>query len=187
MTARAGPLPEAAAHLCAGRQPELRQDDAVQPAHRLQPACGQFPGRYGGPQGRRHQGPPGSDRHRPAGHLLHVPLLQRGDRHARDSSSTSTHRHHQHCGCYQHRAQPVPDDAAHGAGHPHGAGAEHDGRGARQRRHHAQVNKLEEMLGIPVVPISAAKNEGIDELSNMPSCGALPGAAGPHRLLHGRQ
>ena len=26
------------------------------------------------------------------------------------------------------------------------------------------VNQLEEMLGIPVVPISAAKNEGIDEL-----------------------
>ena len=26
------------------------------------------------------------------------------------------------------------------------------------------VNQMEEMLGIPVVPISAAKNEGIDEL-----------------------
>lgn len=28
----------------------------------------------------------------------------------------------------------------------------------------ARVNELEEILGIPVVPISAAKNEGIDEL-----------------------
>ena len=27
-----------------------------------------------------------------------------------------------------------------------------------------RINKMEEMLGIPVVPISAAKNEGIDEL-----------------------
>ena len=26
------------------------------------------------------------------------------------------------------------------------------------------VNQMEEMLGIPVIPISAAKNEGIDEL-----------------------
>lgn len=29
-----------------------------------------------------------------------------------------------------------------------------------------QINRLEEMLGIPVVPISAAKNEGIEELVN---------------------
>ena len=26
------------------------------------------------------------------------------------------------------------------------------------------VNQMEEMLGIPVIPISAAKNEGLDEL-----------------------
>ena len=26
------------------------------------------------------------------------------------------------------------------------------------------VNQMEDMLGIPVIPISAAKNEGIDEL-----------------------
>ena len=30
-------------------------------------------------------------------------------------------------GIYQHRAQPLPDDAAYGAGHPHGAGTEYDG------------------------------------------------------------
>ena len=29
-----------------------------------------------------------------------------------------------------------------------------------------RINKLESMLGIPVVPISAAKNEGITELIN---------------------
>ena len=52
------------------------------------------------------------------------------------SSSAKSDRHHQHRGRDQHRAQPVPDDAAHGAGYPHGAGPEHDGRGARQRRHH---------------------------------------------------
>lgn len=30
------------------------------------------------------------------------------------------------------------------------------------------VNGMESMLGVPVVPISAAKNEGVDELINMP-------------------
>ena len=37
------------------------------------------------------------------------------------------HGHHQHRGCHQHRAQPVLNDAADGAGHPHGAGTEYDG------------------------------------------------------------
>lgn len=31
---------------------------------------------------------------------------------------------------------------------------------------YVHLNKMEELLGIPVVPISAAKNEGIDELVN---------------------
>ena len=35
---------------------------------------------------------------------------------------------------------------------------------ARKRRLHPTSTRLEEMLGIPVVPISAAKNEGVDEL-----------------------
>lgn len=26
------------------------------------------------------------------------------------------------------------------------------------------INRMEEMLGVPVIPVSAAKNEGIDEL-----------------------
>ena len=34
----------------------------------------------------------------------------------------------------------------------------------RQNRGSVLVNRMEEMLGIPVIPISAAKNEGIDEL-----------------------
>ncbi len=42
---------------------------------------GNFPGRDGGPQERCHQGAPGDRGHRPAGHLLAVPLFQRGDRH----------------------------------------------------------------------------------------------------------
>ncbi len=74
-------------------------------------------------------------------------------------------RHHQHCGRHQHRAQPVPDMQLMELRYSYGAGAEHDGRGARQRRHH-RVNKMEAMLGIPVVPISAAKSEGVDELVN---------------------
>ena len=36
------------------------------------------------------------------------------------------------------------------------------------------INRLEEMLGIPVIPISAAKNEGIDELiDHASSCGKI--------------
>ena len=29
------------------------------------------------------------------------------------------------------------------------------------------VNEMESLLGVPVVPISAAKNEGVDEVVNM--------------------
>ena len=54
--------------------------------------------------------------------------------------------------------------AADGAGHPHGTRTQHDGRGPRQRRYHRWSTNCEELLGIPVVPISAARNEGIDEL-----------------------
>ena len=39
------------------------------------------------------------------------------------------------------------------------------------------VNQMEALLGIPVVPISAAKNEGIEELiSPCGSCGKVSGA-----------
>ena len=37
----------------AGRQSKLRQDHAVQPTDGQQPACGQFSGRHGRPQGGR--------------------------------------------------------------------------------------------------------------------------------------
>lgn len=61
------------------------------------------------------------------------------------------------------------------------------------------INILEEMLGIPVVPISAAKNEGIDELvshamhvaryneppSRIDFCGKDENSGAVHRALHG--
>ena len=61
------------------------------------------------------------------------------------------------------------------------------------------VNQMEEMLGIPVVPISAAKNEGIDELiahaihvakyqerpKRMDFCDANEDGGAVHRCLHG--
>lgn len=61
------------------------------------------------------------------------------------------------------------------------------------------VNEMEEMLGIPVVPISAAKNEGIDELidhalhvakyqerpGRLDFCGANDNGGAVHRCLHG--
>ena len=61
------------------------------------------------------------------------------------------------------------------------------------------VNQLEELLGIPVVPISAAKNEGIDELvahaihvakyqerpKRLDFCDANDDGGAVHRCLHG--
>ena len=60
------------------------------------------------------------------------------------------------------------------------------------------INRMEEMLGIPVVPISAAKNEGIDELvshalhvakyqekpEKMDYCDANDDGGSVHRCLH---
>lgn len=60
------------------------------------------------------------------------------------------------------------------------------------------VNQMEEMLGIPVVPISAAKNEGIDELishalhvakyqekpTEIDYCDANDDGGAVHRCLH---
>ncbi len=62
-----------------------------------------------------------------------------------------------------------------------------------------RVNELEEMLGIPVIPISAAKNEGIDELvdhalhvakyqerpGRQDFCDAADHKGAVHRCLHG--
>ena len=61
------------------------------------------------------------------------------------------------------------------------------------------INELEDMLGIPVVPISAAKNEGIDELishalhvayyqekpGRIDFCGKNDNGGAVHRCLHG--
>lgn len=60
------------------------------------------------------------------------------------------------------------------------------------------VNQMEEMLGIPVIPISAAKNEGIDELvqhavhvakyqeqpKEMDLCDVNDDGGAVHRCLH---
>ena len=59
-------------------QPELRQDDTVQPADRCQPACGQFPWRDRRSQRRLHPRSEGHLHHRSAGDLFHVALFQRG-------------------------------------------------------------------------------------------------------------
>ena len=62
-----------------------------------------------------------------------------------------------------------------------------------------RINELEELLGIPVVPISAAKNEGIDELvdhalhvaqyqerpGRVDFCGEDANGGAVHRCLHG--
>ena len=69
------------------------------------------------------------------------PLHQRGDRHPALCARGQAARHHQHRGRHQHRAQPVSDHAAHGAGCADGACAQHDGRGARQRRLHPRATR----------------------------------------------
>ena len=62
-----------------------------------------------------------------------------------------------------------------------------------------RINKMEAMLGIPVVPISAAKNEGVDELvdhalhvakyqerpGRMDCCGEADHGGAVHRCIHG--
>ena len=62
-----------------------------------------------------------------------------------------------------------------------------------------RINKMEAMLGIPVVPISAAKNEGVDELvdhalhvakyqerpGRMNFCGEADHGGAVHRCIHG--
>ena len=62
-----------------------------------------------------------------------------------------------------------------------------------------RINKMETMLGIPVVPISAAKNEGVDELvdhalhvakyqerpGRMDFCGEEDHGGAVHRCIHG--
>ena len=62
-----------------------------------------------------------------------------------------------------------------------------------------RINKMESMLGIPVIPISAAKNEGVDELvdhavhvakyqerpGRMDFCSEDDHGGAVHRCIHG--
>ena len=120
---------------CSCRKPELRQNHPLQCPHRLQPACGQLPRRYRGPENGRDQGAEGLLRGGPARHIFPAPLHPGGDRLPGLHHQPEARRHHQHRGRHQYRAKPVPDLTASGAEGAHGAGAEYDGRGARQRRH----------------------------------------------------
>ena len=45
--------------------------------------------------------------------------------------------------------------------HAHGGGAQHDGRGSAPAAAASTSRSSRQELGVPVVPISAAKNEGI--------------------------
>lgn len=61
------------------------------------------------------------------------------------------------------------------------------------------INEMEEMLGVPVIPISAAKNEGVDELADhaihvakyqecpkkIDFCNGDDGSSAVHRCIHG--
>ena len=50
------------------------------------------------------------------------------------------------------------------------------------------INEMERLLGVPVIPISAAKNEGIDEVvSHAIHVGEIPGKARPRRFLQRRR
>ncbi len=185
-------------HLCAGGQPELRQDHPVQPAHRLQPACGQLPGRDGGPQERCHQGPPGDRGHRPAGHLLHVPYSSEeivtrqfiigekptGIINIVDATNIERNLYL----TMQLMELDIPMVLA------LNMMDEMRGNGGTVR-----INKMEAMLGIPVIPISAAKNEGVDELvdhavhvakyqerpGRMDFCSEDDHGGAVHRCIHG--
>ncbi|MCF0132479.1 MAG: ferrous iron transport protein B [Blautia sp.] len=69
----------------------------------------------------------------------------------------------------------------------------------RENGGHIRVNRMEEMLGVPVIPIVAASNEGIDELishalhvakyqeapARQDFCNASGDRAAVHRCLHG--
>ena len=101
-------------HLCARRQPKLRQDHAVQPAHWRKSACWQFPWCHcrqeGGPAAPSSRGDGG----RPSRRLLALAVLERGGRDARLPDQGEAHRDHQHRRRDQHRAQPLSHVAVDG-------------------------------------------------------------------------
>ena len=69
----------------------------------------------------------------------------------------------------------------------------------RENGGYVRINEMEQLLGVPVVPISAAKNEGIDELidhalhvakyqerpAKIDFCGADHNGSAIHRCIHG--
>lgn len=119
--------------------------------------------RDGGPQERCHQGPPGDRGHRPAGHLLHVPYSSEeivtrqfiigekptGIINIVDATNIERNLYL----TMQLMELDTPMVLA------LNMMDEVRGNGGTVR-----INKMEAMLGIPVIPISAAKNEGVDEL-----------------------
>ena len=146
-----------------GGQSELRQDHAVQRPDRLQPARGQFPRCDSGSEDaakcavqkdcsvvdlpgiyslahltRRRKSSPGT-----------YILNQKPDGIINIVDATNIERN------------LYSDAAVAGTAGPHGAGAEHDGRGARQRRHHRCAEADRRLWVFPVVPITAAKGEGV--------------------------
>ena len=177
------PLPDGTTlYLCAGGQPELRQDDPLQPAHRLQPARRQFPGCDGWTARAAIRNNLNTEVTDLARHLLHVALYQRGDRDPAVHHRREAHGHHQYRGRHQHREESVLTMQL----------TELDtlmvlalnmmdemrGNGGTVR-----INKMEAMLGIPVVPISAAKNEGGRAGGSCAPCRKVSGAAGPDGFL----
>ena len=61
---------------CPDGKPELRQDDAVQSAHRIQTACRKLPGRYGGGERRWDHRLSECCYHGSSGHIFDVALYQ---------------------------------------------------------------------------------------------------------------
>ncbi len=155
-------------------------------------------GRDGGPQERCHQGPPGDRGHRPAGHLLHVPYSSEeivtrqfiigekptGIINIVDATNIERNLYL----TMQLMELDTPMVLA------LNMMDEVRGNGGTVR-----INKMESMLGIPVIPISAAKNEGVDELvdhalhvakyqerpGRMDFCSEDDHGGAVHRCIHG--
>ena len=121
---------------CAGGQPQLRQDDAVQPTYRQPSIRGQLARRDGGAKDRPSQERQEHPVRRPAGYLLTIPVLERGGHLAQLPGRRPPRRHHRHRRRVQPRAQSLPDHAAHGVRRARGGRAQPDGHREEARLHH---------------------------------------------------
>ena len=119
---------------CSCRQPQLRQDDALQPHNRRERLCGQLARRHGREEASTPQGRPRRDCHRPPGHLLAVALLSRRGLLARLPGQRPPRRGREPGGRHRYRAQPLPHHPAARAGPPHGGGPQHVRPRAQERR-----------------------------------------------------